>query len=58
VRLTPQFLRALSRLGGRAFYKTIELQTFYEFITFRFLKNIQGSTAPKSKFERKNKSQE
>jgi hypothetical protein len=34
VRLTPQFLRALSHLGGRAFYETIFLPTFYEFITF------------------------
>ena len=25
-------MRALSRLGGRAFYETIDLQTFYEFI--------------------------
>jgi len=34
VRLTPQFLRALSRLGGRAFYEVIFLQTFYEIINF------------------------
>jgi hypothetical protein len=32
VRLTPQFLRALSRLGGRAFYETIVWRTFHEFI--------------------------
>ena len=34
VRLTPQFLRALSRLGGRAFYEVILSQTFYEIIKF------------------------
>jgi len=28
--LTPQFLRAQSRLGARAFYKTIILRTFCE----------------------------
>jgi hypothetical protein len=42
VRLTPQFLRAQSRLGGRAFYETSVLITFCEialvgFFIFRTL---------------------
>ena len=39
VRLTPQFLRALSRLGGRAFYETIPLMTFNEITNPKGIRN-------------------